>query len=351
MLFLLPFYQLLHCFSPVILSMLTNWLFMVLLILGVTLSAFGGNLQLVAPAVQLTPAEAPSMWPFLFITIACGAISGFHSLVSSGTSAKQVRNEKDTLFVGYGSMLLEGSLATLVIIAVAAGIGMGYETESGVTLIGVEAWTSHYSSWAAAGGLESKITAFVDGAANMIGSVGIPKVISLVIMGVFVCSFAGTTLDTATRIQRYVITEIFSGFNFRILRNRYFTTFLAVATAAILAFNSGADGSGALKLWPLFGAINQTLAALALIVITLYLKSKGGIKWIFSGIPAIFMSLITFWATIMNQTKFGAGPDHSILLQVVNAVIIVIVVWITIEGLIKFFSRSKKTETEAVSRV
>jgi len=262
-----------------------------------------------------------------------------------------VRNEKDTLFVGYGSMLLEGSLATLVIIAVAAGIGMGYETESGVTLIGVEAWTSHYSSWAAAGGLESKITAFVDGAANMIGSVGIPKVISLVIMGVFVCSFAGTTLDTATRIQRYVITEIFSGFNFRILRNRYFTTFLAVATAAILAFNSGADGSGALKLWPLFGAINQTLAALALIVITLYLKSKGGIKWIFSGIPAIFMSLITFWATIMNQTKFGAGPDHSILLQVVNAVIIVIVVWITIEGLIKFFSQSRKTETEAVSRV
>ncbi len=82
------------------------------------------------------------MWPFLFITIACGAISGFHALVSSGTSAKQVRSEKDALFVGYGSMLMEGVLATLVIIAVAAGIGMGYTTKDGATLTGVAAWTT-----------------------------------------------------------------------------------------------------------------------------------------------------------------------------------------------------------------
>ena len=131
-----------------------------LLILGVLFSAFGGNLHIVAPAIQASPAKAPPMWPFLFITIACGAISGFHALVSSGTSSKQVRTESDSLFVGYGSMLMEGVLATLVVIAVAAGIGMGYTPKGGETLMGVAAWTTHYSSWAAAAGLGSKISAF-----------------------------------------------------------------------------------------------------------------------------------------------------------------------------------------------
>ncbi len=346
---------------------------MALLIIGIIISAFSHNLQLVAPAIQFSPAEAPPMLPLLFITIACGAISGFHSLVSSGTSSKQVSNEKDSLFIGYGSMLMEGALATLVLIAVAAGIGMGYNTETGETLFGVQAWASHYSSWNAAGGLESKITAFVDGAANMIGSSGIPREISIVIMGVFVASFAGTTLDTATRIQRYVISEILrspspnksiprplpkgkgekpipsgDGEGSRdearlvstIFSNRYFITFLVVASAAILAFATGADGGGALKLWPLFGAVNQTLAALALIIVTLYLKSKGGIKWLVSGIPAIFMSIITLWATIMNQLEFYG--EHNLLLQIINAIIIIIVVWITIEGVFKFFHLHSK---------
>ena len=96
---------------------------MTLLILGIIVSAFTGKLRIVAPAVNLHPSQAPPMWPFLFVTIACGAISGFHSLVSSGTSSKQVKNEADSLFVGYGSMLMEGALATLVVVAVAAGIG------------------------------------------------------------------------------------------------------------------------------------------------------------------------------------------------------------------------------------
>ena len=97
---------------------------MTLLSLGAIAATFIGGMELVAPAVQLNPPEAPPVWPFLFITIACGAISGFHALVASGTSAKQVKRESDSLFVGYGSMLVEGALATLVIIAVAAGIGM-----------------------------------------------------------------------------------------------------------------------------------------------------------------------------------------------------------------------------------
>ena len=181
---------------------------MILLTLGVLFCSLSGTLDLVAPVVQLNPAEAPPMWPFLFITIACGAISGFHSLVASGTSAKQVSNESDSLFVGYGSMLIEGVLATLVIVAVAAGIGIGYTSASGDTLTGVHAWTTHYASWTAADGLGSKISAFVAGSANMIAAVGISYKVAIIIMGVFIASFAGFVERFTSKI--YCFMSIFS---------------------------------------------------------------------------------------------------------------------------------------------
>jgi carbon starvation protein len=184
--------------------------------------------------------------------------------------------------------------------------------------------------------LGSKVSAFVDGAANMIGSLGIPKMFTLAIMAVFVASFAGTTLDTATRIQRYVVGELGAGLKLNFLTDRYVATIVAVGSALILAFATGASGNGALKLWPLFGAVNQTLAALALIIISVYLKSKGGLKWLISGLPAGFMAVMTIWALVMNQFTFGAA--HNLLLQVINLVILVIAVWITIEGLIKLAS-------------
>ncbi|MFO7737114.1 MAG: carbon starvation protein A [Desulfatiglandaceae bacterium] len=319
---------------------------MVLLVLGVLAASFSGRLEIVAPALQASPAQAPPMWPFLFITIACGAISGFHSLVSSGTSAKQVRDETESLFVGYGSMLMEGALATLVIIAVAAGIGMGYTPKGGETLTGVAAWTTHYSSWAAAAGLGAKITAFVDGAANIMGALGIPKIITLAIMGVFVASFAATTLDTATRIQRYVIAELAGDLKLNALTGRYPATLIAVASALILAFAAGPGGNGALKLWPLFGAVNQTLAALALIIITLYLQRLGGLKWMIAGLPAIFMAVMTIWAVILNQVSFLGA--HNMLLTVINICILLIAVWIVIEGVIKFFASMGKPPVEPV---
>lgn len=315
-----------------------------LLVLGVLVSGVGGSLHIVAPAVQATPPGAPPMWPFLFITIACGSISGFHSLVSSGTSSKQVRNEEDALFVGYGSMLMEGVLSTLVVIATCAGIGMGYVAKGGQVVAGLAAWTDHYASWASAAGLASKVGAFVTGSANMIEKLGIPNGIALVIMGVFVASFAGTTLDTATRIQRYVVSELAGDLKLNFLTGRHPATLIAVGTAAWLAFASGASGKGALTLWPLFGATNQTLAALALIVATVYLKAKGGLKWLVPGVPAVFMSVMTTWALVLNQTKFLSG--HKTLLVVLNVVILLISVWIAIEGLIKFFKVSGTGEPE-----
>ena len=304
---------------------------MVLLMLGVFFGAFTGKLELVAPAINSNPAEAPPLWPFLFITIACGAISGFHSLVSSGTSSKQVRTESDSIFVGYGSMLTEGALATLVIIAVSAGIGMGL-SENGQIFTGVQAWTHHYSSWAAAKGLGSKVAAFVIGSANLLSAIGIPQQIGAIIMGVFVASFAGTTLDSATRIQRYVITEMFP----KTFKNRYFSTFIVVLSAFVLIFSTGSSGKGALLLWPLFGAVNQTLAAMALIIVTVYLREHHKWGWILSGIPAVFMLVMSFWAIVLNQIQFNSSDN--ILLQIINVVIILSVVWIAVEGFLKFIS-------------
>ena len=317
-----------------------------LLVIGIFVSSFNG-LTLVAPAVQLHPEGAPSMWPFLFITIACGAISGFHSVVASGTTSKQVENETDAMFVGYGSMLMEGALAVLVIIATAAGIGLAAKGDS-ASIVGVAKWTEHYASWGAAAGLGSKIVAFVEGSANMISYLGIPQYLGIIIMCVFVASFAGTSLDTTTRLQRYVIQELLGANRVgaadkkSIFTNKYGATFLALLTAGILAFSTGVDGKGALSLWPLFGANNQTLASLALFTASVYLKKRGGRKYLVTLIPACFMLVMTLWALIINEMTYISGSKY--MLGIINIIIITIVVIVSIES-VKAIARSKKEQT------
>ena len=307
-----------------------------LIVGGVFAAAFFADLKIVAPAFNLSPEGAPPIWPFLFITIACGAISGFHCLVSSGTTSKQVDNEADAQMLGYGSMLLEATLSTLVIVAVAAGIGMAYTFKDGTVLTGMEAWQAHYISWNASAGLASKINAVVVGMANMVAVMGIPKALGSVIMGVFIASFAGTTLDTATRIQRYIITEIFSGLKTGpardLLTNKWAATLIAIVSAAFLAFSAGVDGKGALTLWPLFGAVNQLLAALGLLVATFYLKTKGGLKFLFTAVPAMIMFSLTFWAMICNEIQFMNAANLPLL--VMNTIILFLAAWVALEAVI-----------------
>jgi len=307
---------------------------MALLVAGAVAAAVSQGLEIVAPAYNARPAGAPPIWPFLFVTIACGAISGFHCLVASGTTPKQVSKEGDCLFVGYGSMLLEGALAVLVIVAVAAGIGMAYEN-GGQLLTGTEAWKHHYRSWGAAEGLGSNIDAVVIGSANMMGTIGIPKEIGLIIMGVFIASFASTTLDTATRIQRYVISELASDFRIRPLANRWTATAAAVISAGALAFTTGADGKGALTLWPMFGAVNQLLAALALLVVTLYLKRRSSWAYFLTLVPCLFMLVLTIWAMIANQTNFIVQHKPWALVAI-NGLTLLLAVAMIIEGLMIF---------------
>jgi len=313
-----------------------------LLVAGTAAASFGDGLPLVAPRINTAlPENTPSIWPFMFVIVACGAISGFHSLVASGTSPKQVAREPDCLFVGYGSMLLESLLAVLVIICVTAGIAMALDLGGGTILRGQDAWQHYYGSWIGAKGLSNKIAPVVRGAANMMGTLGVPESVGIALMGVFIASFAGTTLDTSVRIQRYVVSELAGDLRIPYLSNRWAATTFAVLTAAGLAFATGADGKGAMILWPLFGTANQLLAALALLVVTIYLKSKGGLKFLVTAIPCVIMLVITNWAMVKNEMNFLAKENW--LLASIGAGIFVLALWMTFEALVAFLGSSRRT--------
>ena len=298
---------------------------MALLLLGV----LAAHPPMVAPTANFHPAGAPPFIPMLFIIIACGAISGFHSLVSSGTSSKQCDAETSAQPIGYGGMLLEGLLAVIVLIACGAGIGMGLE-KAGTTYTGTAAFAQQYGSWSAAAGLGAKIEAFVTGAANMVSKLGIPHEVVITLMGVFVASFAATTLDTATRIQRYIVAEVAESCRVPALGKKHPATFIAVATALLLAF-SGGGGTGALALWPLFGALNQLLAGLALLVITVWL-ARSGKPIFYTVVPMVFMVAMTGWAMKINLVRFFETGQW--MLFGIGTVIAILQSWMVVEGII-----------------
>jgi carbon starvation protein len=265
----------------------------------------------------------------IFVIIACGAISGFHALVSSGTSSKQCDAETSSLPIGFGGMLLEGLLATFVVISCGAGIAMGF-VKGDEIFTGVEAFNHHYASWIGGSGLGNRLSAFIVGSANMIESIGIPEKICMTVMGVFIVSFAATTLDTATRLQRYIVGEICTAVNFKAGSGKHPATLIAVVTALILAFYNG-SGTGALVLWPLFGATNQLLAGLALLVITIYLaRRKSGS--IYTMIPMVFMIIVTGWAMLINLDDFY--KDGNWLLFSIGMITMLLEIWMIIESII-----------------
>lgn len=371
-----------------------------LVVFGIGAATFfhEGGAPIVAPAVQMHPAGAPPILPFLFITIACGAISGFHCLVASGTTSKQIASEPDAQFVGYGAMLTEGFLAVLVILACCAGLGLGvvekgivtggtgsilfdraalnqiaFESDEDLPFYNVinddirqiqsssgewldefdirnsTAWQTRYMSWSASSGLGPKVGAFVDGAGNFVASLGIPRPVAVAIMAVLVASFAATTLDTATRLQRYVVQELAKSYNFAPLTGKHGATAFAIGIAAIVAalpppgktWATGM-GQGGLTLWPLFGATNQLLAGLAFMVIAFYLARRRLPTW-FIVAPAILMLGVPLWAMLYQlgvgnpNGWFENGEWH---LVVFGLVIIVLQLWMVAEGL-KLWPRVK----------
>jgi carbon starvation protein len=272
--------------------------------------------EVAAPAVRLNPPGAPPLLPFLFIVIACGAVSGFHSLVSSGTTAKQLNQESDAKAVGYGAMVGEGLLATMAILACTAGFASK------------AAWNQHYISWQAAKGLGEKIGAFVNGGGMFLSACGISHKFAIAVTGVIIISFALTSIDTATRLQRYIITELMDGLGLEMFQNRYLAGGLAVFTAYLLCLAKG-TGKGGLILWPLFGTTNQLLAGLALLVVTLYLARRGK-PIIYTLLPMIFVLGMTLWAMLLNIKQYIM--DGNWLVAVAGGVILILALWLAGEA-------------------
>ncbi|WP_340002019.1 carbon starvation protein A [Oceanobacillus sp. FSL K6-0127] len=276
------------------------------------------NPQITAPITN--PNTDISWLPLLFITIACGAISGFHGLVSSGTSSKQLNKETDARFVGYFGAVGEGILALISILAVA-------------TLFASTAdFNAAYASFtqANAGGLGN----FVEGAAVLAGGLGISTSISTTIVSIIVVSFAATTLDTAVRLMRYIIAEIGAEYKVNVLTKPHVATSVAVlSSAALVLIPEGPNGfgSGGYLIWPLFGTANQLLAGISLLLISIWLKLLGR-NYAYTLIPMIFLMFMTLYA-LFQQVLFEwswLGNNSNTLLFVLGAIIFVFAAWIAL---------------------
>jgi carbon starvation protein len=238
------------------------------------------------------------LFPMLFVIVACGACSGFHSLVSSGTTSKQVNSEKDMLRVGYGAMLVEGVVAIIAVISVAVYTDPQY---------------MHVMSHT------SPVNAFANGIGNLIEKIGVPVHFAIVFLSLTISAFMLTTLDTATRLARLTWQELFIGsmndvknaehnLKHKILTNNYSATFICVILAGYLALS----GNGNI-LWPVFGASNQLLAALSLLVVTLYLIHKKVNYWI-TLLPMIFMLVTSLWGLILLLQHSYSKNEYALLI-------------------------------------
>lgn len=290
------------------------------------LGLFVAHPEMQAPAINFNAEGGVPIFPFIFVTIACGAISGFHGLVSSGTTSKQLNKMTDARQIGYGAMLGEGILAMIATLACAAGIQRAD-------------WLVHYGSWqsAASGG----ITNFVLGATSFLKALSIPELFGSTLISVIIISFAATSLDTATRIQRLILGELGNAYNIEPLKNRYIGSLLAVIPALLLALLAQAPGkglgSGGFLLWPLFGATNQLVGGLTLLVATIYLW-KSGKPVIYTLVPMVFLMFITIGSMILNFKAFINNP----LLLVLSAIVLALAVWLLLEAFIVYKNSKKK---------
>lgn len=216
-------------------------------------------------------------------------------------------------------MLGEGCLALMALLACSAGFANS------------EAWHAHYSSWDAAGGLSAKLQAFVKGGASFLhNGLAIPEDFAKAVIAVIVISFAATTLDTATRIQRFVVQEVGAAYSLEPLQNRYLASAIAAFLPLILVFGGGSKPYWT-ELWPIFGASNQMLGALCLLVLTFYLLRRGKPAW-YLAIPTVFLAGMTSFAMVWNLVGFY--QRSAWLLVTVSVALLALSVWILLEGVV-----------------
>jgi carbon starvation protein len=268
--------------------------------------------EIVAPVVNdNVPSGTPSMVPLLFVTIACGAISGFHGIVASGTSAKQLDREPDARFVGYFGAVGEGLLALGAIIATTAG----YRT--------ITEWEEVYASFGS-----GSVGAFVEGGASIVNQgLGLPASLSATILATMTVLFAATTMDTGIRLQRFVVQE--AGHAMGITLGKAVATVIVLLIAMGLTFNAGVDGSGGMLIWPLFGTTNQLLAGLTMSIITVILlhRRRAVVPVV---LPLAFLLVMSIYALIVQLGTFY--NEQNWLLLGLDIVILIAALWVILEA-------------------
>ncbi|AWM59436.1 carbon starvation protein A [Stutzerimonas stutzeri] len=278
------------------------------------LAVLFGAPELVAPAFnQELPADTPSIVPLLFVTIACGAISGFHGLVASGTTSKQLDKETDARFVGYFGAMGEGMLSLAAIICCTAGFAT------------LTDWQQVYTAFGSGG-----VTAFVQGGGTLLANgLGLPAELGGTILAVMAILFAGTTMDTGLRLQRFVIQEAGELAGMKV--NTLIGTLIAVGVCMALAFGAGSDGTGGMVIWPLFGTTNQLLAGLTLAVITVILI-KLGRSPVYTLVPLVFLLAMSIYALLVQMGQFYRAENW--LLLGMDVIILIAALWVTLEAVI-----------------
>ena len=307
-----------------------NSYLLIFMIVGAVVGIFVSN-----PSCNLQPftsfnVDGQYMFPILFVTIACGAVSGFHSLVSSGTASKQIKNEKNMLPVSFGAMLMESMLGVIALIAVA----------------------SFAKGEAAAQGLTTQPQIFAGAIANFLSAVGLPHNLVFTLINLAVSAFALTSLDSVARIGRLSFQEFFldegvtddnmTPFQ-KVVTNKYFATVITLVLAFLLA------KVGYAEIWPLFGSANQLLSVLALVACAVFLKKtkrQGWMLWV----PMFFMMAVTFTALGMTIYKLSGafattGLSLGNTLQLIFAVLLLILgVIVAVQGVKKLFEKNEEKE-------
>lgn len=283
--------------------------------------------EIVAPAFNShLPSGTPGLIPLLFVTIACGAISGFHGMVSSGTSSKQLDKETDSRFVGYFGAVGEGMLSLGTILAVIGGFKTATE------------WHKVYNAFG-----EGGVGAFVQGGgALMENGLGLPASLSATVLATMAVLFAATTMDTGMRLLRFVVQEIGQTVGFKITKVP--ATLVVIIVGIGLTFSQGLGGEGGLRIWPLFGTTNQLMASLTLSIIAVMLirKRRNPLPAI---VPLVIVFVLSFWAAISQLIDFATPGKADWLLFVLDVIIIVASVWVAIESILAM-RRAKNSPPE-----
>ena len=303
-----------------------NSYLLIFMIVGAVVGIFVSNPSCNLQAFTSFNVDGQYMFPILFVTIACGAVSGFHSLVSSGTASKQIKNEKNMLPVSFGAMLMESMLGVIALIAVA----------------------SFAKGEAAAQGLTTQPQIFAGAIANFLSAVGLPHNLVFTLINLAVSAFALTSLDSVARIGRLSFQEFFldegvtddnmTPFQ-KVVTNKYFATVITLVLAFLLA------KVGYAEIWPLFGSANQLLSVLALVACAVFLKKtkrQGWMLWV----PMFFMMAVTFTALGMTIYKLGGaflstGLTLGNTLQLIFAILLLILgVIVAVQGVKKLFEKN-----------